>query len=66
MVFESVPNRKNAFVTVVKSLEVVDVQLVIKPSQFNMRGCAGRQSGRCTPQLTAAQHMQADVDREAF
>jgi hypothetical protein len=36
---------------------------VNKPSrQFDMRGCAGRRSGRCTPQLTAAQHMQADVD----
>jgi hypothetical protein len=30
-----------------------------------MRGCAGKQSGRCTPQSTAAQHMQADVVREA-
>lgn len=29
---------------------------------FNMRGCVGRRSGRCTPQLAAAQHMQADVD----
>lgn len=29
---------------------------------FDMRGCAGRRSRRCTPQLAAAQHMQADVE----
>ena len=36
-------------------------RFVYEPSrQVGMRGCAGRRSGRCTPQLTAAQHMQAE------
>lgn len=52
-----------ALASVVKELEVDDFHLVNKPpSGFDMRGCAGsRRCGRCTPQLAAAQHMQADV-----
>jgi hypothetical protein len=56
-------------VTVVAVLQVFVAQLVKQPSrQFDtgMRGCAGRQSGRCTPQWSAAQHMQADVDGRRF
>jgi hypothetical protein len=52
----------NALVTLVEKLEVASLQLVNKPRrQFNMWDVLA--AGRCTPQLTAAQHMQADVVR---
>jgi hypothetical protein len=54
-------------VTVVETFEVASLQLVIKPSSsIRYVGCAGSDLVGCTPRLTAAQHMQADVVREAL
>ena len=63
MEFEREMTRKNALYLLSQNSRWQSNRLVDKPSrQFDMRGCAGRRSGRCTPQLTATQHMQADVD----